>query len=155
MNLRESTDPERRESEPPGQPNRSDETRVAAVQEQLEVGIDEVETGAVRVRKVVHQETQPLSIELHQQRVEVRRVSVNRAVDQRDPPRQEGATLVVPVYEYVPVVKMQLMLKEEVHVTTTESVQQVDHEVTLSSEEVVVERREGADGEWRPVQDGT
>jgi stress response protein YsnF len=154
MNLPESTDPERRESGRAEQPHKSDETRMSAVQEQLEVGIDEVETGTVRVRKVIHQEAQPLSVELRQQHVEVRRVSVNRSVDQRYPPRQEGDTLVIPVFEYVPVVKMQLMVKEEVHVTTTESVQQVVREVTLNSEELVVERREGVDGEWRPEQDG-
>jgi stress response protein YsnF len=155
MNSVKSANPEGREPERAGQPDRPDEVRVSAVQEQLEVGIDEIETGTVRVRKVIHQEAQPLSVELHQQRVEVRRVSINRAVDQRYPPRQEGDTLVIPVFESVPVVKMQLMLKEEVHVTTTESVQQVVREVTLSSEQLVVERREGVGGEWRPEQDST
>ncbi|TGQ52626.1 DUF2382 domain-containing protein, partial [Mesorhizobium sp. M4B.F.Ca.ET.211.01.1.1] len=88
-------------------------------------------------------------------RVEVRRVSINRAVDQRYPPRQEGDKLVIPVYESVPVVKMQLMLKEEVHVTTKESVQQVVREMTLNSEELLVERRDGVDGEWRPEDNST
>lgn len=151
MNSLESDDPGRSETEP-GKPG---EVRIAAVEEQLKVGIDEVQTGTVRVRKVVHREAQPVSVALHQQHVDVRRVSINRAVDQRYAPRQEGDTLVIPVFEYVPVVKMQLMLKEEVHVTTTESVEHVVHEVTLSSEELVVERREGVDGEWRPESDST
>lgn len=155
MNTHEPGSPERREPHPEreSEPDTSNEVRVAAVKEQLEIGIDEVETGSVRVRKVVHREAQPVSVALHQQHVDVRRVSINRAVDQRADPRQEGDTLVIPVYEYVPVVKMQLMLKEEVHVTTTESIQQVVREVTLESEELVVERREGPDGEWRPASD--
>jgi len=98
---------------------------------------------------VIHQKEQPLGVTLREQHVEVRRVSINRAVDEREPPRQEGDTLIIPVFEYVPVVRMQLMLKEEVHVTTTESVQQVVRAVTLSAEELVVERREGEDGEWQ------
>jgi uncharacterized protein (TIGR02271 family) len=124
--------------------------RVSAVEERLQVGVDAVETGAVRVRKVVHEETQPVSVTLRRQHVEVRRVPINRPVDERAAPRQEGDTLVIPVFEYVPVVKMQLTLKEEVHVTTTESHEEVVQEVTLNSEELVVERREGPDGQWRP-----
>jgi uncharacterized protein (TIGR02271 family) len=120
------------------------------VEERLQVGVDAVETGAVRVRKVVHEETQPVSVTLRRQHVEVRRVPINRPVDERAAPRQEGDTLVIPVFEYVPVVKMQLTLKEEVHVTTTESHEEVVQEVTLNSEELVVERREGPDGQWRP-----
>jgi len=155
MNPVESASAEPGASESAGQPGKPDEHRVSVVQEQLEVGIEEIETGRVRARKITHQKAQPLSVELHEQRVEVRRVSINRAVDQRYPPRQEGDTLVIPLYESVPVVKMQLMLKEEVHVTTKESVQQVVREVTLNSEELVVERREGVEGEWRPEDNST
>jgi stress response protein YsnF len=131
----------------------SDEVRVSAVQERLEVGVDTVETGSVRVRKVVHEELQPVSVPLHSQHVEVRRVAINRPVEERFEPRREGDTLIVPVFEYVPVVKLQLTLKEEVHITTTESQQEVVRQIVLASEELVVERREGADGQWKPEKD--
>jgi hypothetical protein len=50
---------------------------------------------------------------------------------------------------------MQLTLKEEVHVTTTVSQQEVFQNILLNTEELVVERRLGADGEWRREQDET
>ncbi|WP_244818071.1 YsnF/AvaK domain-containing protein [Caballeronia sp. Lep1P3] len=130
-----------------------DEVRLSAVQEELAVGVRTTETGAVRVRKVVHEEMHPVSMRLRAEEVEVRRVAVNRPVEERAEPRREGDTLVIPVYEYVPVVRMQLTLKEEVYVTTRQTQQDVVHHVLLNSEELVVERREGARGEWKPDPD--
>jgi stress response protein YsnF len=127
----------------------TDEVRLSAVREELAVGVRKVETGAVRVRKLVHEEMQPVSIRLHSERVEVTRVPVNRAVEVRSEPRHEGDTLIIPVYEYVPVIQMQLTLKEEVHITTTQAQEDVIHQVLMNSEEIVVERREGPDGEWK------
>lgn len=133
--------------------NASDELRVTAVQEQLQVDVDRIETGSVRVRKIIQEETKPVSVTLREEHVEVRRVPVNRPVDERYAPRQEGNTLIIPVFEYVPVVKMQLVLKEEVHVTTVESQHEAVREFILKSEELVIERREGTDGEWKPETD--
>jgi len=133
--------------------NASDELRVTAVQEQLQVDVDRIETGSVRVRKVIQEETKPVSVTLREEYVEVRRVPVNRPVDERYAPRQDGDTLIIPVFEYVPVVKMQLMLKEEVHVMTVESQHEAVREFILKSEELVIERREGTDGEWKPETD--
>jgi|GEM_PF-778794 len=133
--------------------NASDELRVTAVQEQLQVDVDRIETGSVRVRKVIQEETKPVSVTLREEHVEVRRVPVNRPVDERYAPRQDGDTLIIPVFEYVPVVKMQLMLKEEVHVMTVESQHEAVREFILKSEEIVIERREGTDGEWKPETD--
>ncbi|MBV8497360.1 MAG: YsnF/AvaK domain-containing protein [Gammaproteobacteria bacterium] len=149
MNSPESVDPERDADEPAARSAPTDQPRLPAVQEELEIAIRKVDAGGVRVRKVIHQKEQPVEVTLREQHVEVRRVSINRAVDEREPPHQEGDTLIIPVFEYVPIVRMQLMLKEEVHVTTIESVQQVVHDVTLSTEELVIERREGEDGDWQ------
>ncbi|MDR5741343.1 MULTISPECIES: YsnF/AvaK domain-containing protein [unclassified Caballeronia] len=128
----------------------SDEVRLAAVQEELAVGVRKTETGSVRVRKVVHEEMQPVSMRLSTEQVEVSRVPVNRAVDERTEPRHEGDTLIIPVFEYVPVVRMQLTLKEEVHVRTIHTQEDVVRQVLLNSEELIVERRDGPDGEWKP-----
>ena len=155
MHLPESAKPPSQSAQGEGtdQPESSGEVRISAVKERLEVGVDTVETGSVRVRKVIHEETHPLSVTLRHEQVEVRRVPINEAVDERSAPRQDGDTLIIPVFEYVPVVKMQLMLKEEVHITRSESRQEVVREVTSKSEQLVVERREGADGEWKPETD--
>jgi stress response protein YsnF len=127
-----------------------DEVRLSAVQEELTVGVRTTETGSVRVRKVVHEATEPLSIRLREQHVEITHIPVNRPVEERAAPRREGNTLIIPVYEYVPVVTMQLTLKEEVHIETTETERDVVHQVLTHGEELVVERREGPDGEWKP-----
>ncbi|KXU94754.1 hypothetical protein CR51_26255 [Caballeronia megalochromosomata] len=128
----------------------ADEVRLSAVQEELEVGVRTTETGSVRVRKVIREELEPLSMRLRQQHVEVTRIPVNRPVEARAEPRQQGDTLIIPVYEYVPVVTMQLTLKEEVHLKTTETERSVVHQVLTHAEELVVERREGPAGEWKP-----
>jgi uncharacterized protein (TIGR02271 family) len=127
-----------------------DKQRIAAVEERMSVDKRQVETGAVRVRKVVSEEVRGVPLRLRGQHVNVRRVPVNEKVERRSGPRREGDTVVIPIYEYVPVVTMQLVLKEEVHVTTTETETNSIHEVTVSSEKVVVERRQGTDGPWRP-----
>jgi stress response protein YsnF len=132
---------------PDGRPE--SELRVAAVREELEVGVKSTETGAVRVRTVVHEDMRAVPVSLRSEKVTVERIPVGRAVDRRDEPRQEGDTLIIPVYGYVPVVTMQLTLKEEVRVTTTASVEQTLQNIVLQDEELVVERRTGPDGEWQ------
>jgi uncharacterized protein (TIGR02271 family) len=153
MDLPGSAKPPSQSAEGIDQPDSSGEVRISAVEERLEVGVDTIETGSVRVRKVIHEEAHPLSVTLRHEHVEVRRVPINEPVDERSAPRQEGDTLIIPVFEYVPVVKMQLTLKEEVHITRSESRQEVVREVTTRSEQLVVERREGTDGQWKPEPD--
>ena len=127
---------------------RADVIQIAAVQEELEVGVKATETGAVRIHKIVHEEMQPIPVSLRSQTVEVKRFTVNRLVEHKFEPRQEGDTLIIPVFEYVPIITMQLTLKEEVHVTTTVSQQEVFQNVLVNTEELVVERRSDIDGEW-------
>ena len=128
---------------------RDGEIHIAAVQEELLVGVKATETGAVRIKKVVHEKMHPIPIQLRSQTVEVRHFAINQPVEKKFGPRQEGDMLIIPVFEYVPIVTMQLTLKEEVHVTTTESTQEVFQNVLLNTEELVVERRDGAQGGWR------
>ncbi|WP_240975368.1 DDE-type integrase/transposase/recombinase [Paraburkholderia aromaticivorans] len=70
-----------------------DELRVAAVREQLEIGVKATETGAVRVRTVVHEDVRSVPVSLRSQKVTVERTAVNRVVERKDEPRQEGDTL--------------------------------------------------------------
>src|SRR5690242_15517436 len=78
----------------------SEEVRLAAVQEELAVGVKMTETGSVRVRKIVREETQAVSTQLLSEHVEVTRVAVNCPAEKRREPRREGDTLIIPVYEY-------------------------------------------------------
>jgi stress response protein YsnF len=126
----------------------TDAIQIAAVQEELQVAVKTTETGAIRIHKIVHEEMQPMPVTLRSQTVEVKRFAINRPVEEKFEPRQEGDTLIIPVFEYVPIITMQLTLKEEVHVTTIESQQEVFQNVLMNNEELVVERRSGMDGEW-------
>jgi stress response protein YsnF len=130
------------------QADSSVEVRLSAVQEELSVGVEPIETGSVRVRKVVHEEMQAVPVQVRTSQVEVRRVAVNRPVEERVGPRQDGDTLIIPIFELVPVIQTQLMLKEEVHVRIAETEEDVVRHVALKCEELVVERREGVDGAW-------
>src|ERR1700733_7282629 len=96
----------------PGEGGRTDEIQIAAVQEELQVGVKTTETGAVRIHKIVREEMQPIPVSLRSQTVEVKRFAVNRPVEEKFEPRQEGDTLIIPVFEYVPIITMQLTLKE-------------------------------------------
>lgn len=140
---------------PPGSPvpastAATESVVIPVVREQLDVERVRVETGAaVRIRKVVHQDEQDVEVTLAQDDVSVRRVPINRYVTARFAERQEGDTLIVPVFEEVTVVEKRLLLKEEVHLTLGQRHETSRIPVTLTREQAVVERRETAAGEWR------
>lgn len=126
--------------------------RVVAVEEQVAVGVEKTETGALRVRRISREEEVDVPLTLRHERADVQRVPVNRQVEAEFGPRQEGDTLIIPVFEYVPVTEMRLMLKEEIHVRKHAVEEETVQTVSVRKDEVIVERREGAAGEW-VVQD--
>jgi stress response protein YsnF len=128
--------------------SRPGDVSVSAVQECLAVGIERTETGAVRVRKVNYDEIQEIPVALRTESVEVHRVQINRPVAEEYGPRQEGATLVVPVFEYVPVTEWKLMLKEEVRITKSTSKVNAVHRASVQKQALIVERRDGESGDW-------
>jgi stress response protein YsnF len=68
------------------------------------------------------------------------RVAKDEVVTEVSGPRQEGDTLVLPVYEEVLVVEKRLRLVEEVHITTRRSERNEVQEVLLRQETVRLER---------------
>jgi uncharacterized protein (TIGR02271 family) len=125
------------------------ETRVLPVlEEQLDIRKVAMETGAVRVRKIVHEETRTVDMELMQEEVSITRVPVNKVVEDKFHPRQEGDTLVIPIFKEV--VTRHLVLVEEVRITTRRSPETSTQQVTLKREEAVVERYDAASGNWKP-----
>ncbi|MBC8643020.1 YsnF/AvaK domain-containing protein [Caballeronia sp. EK] len=119
-----------------------------ASEERLALTAREQETGALRVRTVTHTELHELPVLLHSRTVQVERVAVNRFVDAQFAPHQEGDTLIVPVFEYVPVTELKLLLKEEVRITTVVSTETDVHVAEVQRQQVVVERRVGSAGDW-------
>lgn len=122
--------------------------RLSVTEERLAVRIEEREAGSVRVRTVTHKELKEVPVVLQSTSIHVDRVPVYQFVDAEFEPRQEGDTLIVPVFEYVPVTEMRLMLKEEIRVKSTVTSQESVHQAEVQRQDVVIERRNGPDGEW-------
>jgi uncharacterized protein (TIGR02271 family) len=113
---------------------------VPVIAEALHVGRDSVETGRVRVTKVVRERQEVVDEPTTTEQVTVERVPIDRVVDQAPPPRQEGDTLVLPVLEEVVVVERRLVLKEEVRITRRATESRNPQTVTLRSEDVRIDR---------------
>ena len=119
---------------------------IPVVTEELVVGRQAVETGRVRVTKVVHEEQETVDQPTVTEEVVVERVPVNPFVEAAPAPRQEGDTLVLPVLEEVVVVQRKLLLKEEVRVTKRRTESRQPQTVNLRREEVKIERIGGESG---------
>jgi stress response protein YsnF len=136
--------------ERPDPPRTASDTAVklTAIEERLDVDVAEYETATVRVRTIVHKELAEIPLVLQRRVVTIERVPVNRFVDDEFEPFRDGTTLVVPVFEYVPVTEMRLMLKEEVRIGFEETEETSVHTAEVQRQELVVERRTETDGDW-------
>jgi uncharacterized protein (TIGR02271 family) len=110
------------------------------MEETLTVDTRRVETGRVRIRKVVHEREELVDPPLLREDVVIERVPVNRVVEGPVPVRYEGDTMIVSVLEEVPVVEKRLMVKEELRITTRRTETHTPQRVTLRREEVTIER---------------
>jgi uncharacterized protein (TIGR02271 family) len=110
------------------------------IEEALEVQRRRVETGRVRIHKIVHEREELVDAPLLREEVVDERVPINRVVDAPLPVRYEGDTMIVSILEEVLVVEKRLLLKEEVHITTRRTETYTPERVTLRSEEVIIAR---------------
>ena len=113
---------------------------IPLAREELKVGKREVETGRVRIHKVVREHEELIDTPLMHEEIDVQRVPVNRELDAPAQPRQEGDVLIVPVVEERLVVQKRLVLVEELHVRRRAVERAHQERVVLRSEEAVVER---------------
>ena len=104
-----------------------------------------VETGRVRIRKIVHEREEIVDPPLVRDEVDIERVPINRVVEGPISVRSEEDTLIIPVLEEVLVIEKRLLLKEEVRITKRRVETHTPQRVTLRREEAAVERinREG------------
>jgi uncharacterized protein (TIGR02271 family) len=112
---------------------------VPVIVEDLDVQMRRVETGSVRLTKTVHEREELIDVPIWQEKVEIKRVTVNRIVDGPPSVRHEGDTMIVPILEEVLVVEKRLMLTEELHISKQRIETHKPQHVTLRSEEVSVE----------------
>jgi uncharacterized protein (TIGR02271 family) len=113
---------------------------VPVLVEDLEVQKRVVETGKVRITKVVHEHEEVIDEPLFREEVEVKRVPIHRVVDGPIPVRYEDETLIVSVIEETLVVEKRLVLKEEWHIRKRCVETHQPQRVTLRSEEAQIER---------------
>ena len=115
---------------------------IPLVQEDIVISKHEVETGRVRVRTEVQWHTEHARADLFRNHVEVERVPVGREIEAVPPVREDGDMVIIPVVEEVLVVEKRLVLKEEIRLKRTRTVEQIDEPVRLRVMEAVVERDE-------------
>jgi len=110
------------------------------VAEEAHVKKRTVAKGAVRVERQTKEITRNLDVPLLRERIEVRRVPVNKVVKEPPPIRQLRDKVIVPVVEEEVIITKRLILIEEVHLLrhrTTEHHKQV---VKLKREHPVLSR---------------
>jgi uncharacterized protein (TIGR02271 family) len=113
---------------------------VPVIAEELDVRKRTVETGRVRITKVVREREELVDEPLLREEVFVERVPVNRIVEGTVGVRYENGAMIVPLVEEVLVVEKRLMLKEELHITKRKFTEKQAQTITLRSEEAMVER---------------
>lgn len=124
---------------------------VPVVEEEISISRVKEKTGkAVRVRIESHEEKQWIPVTDIIEEISVERVPIQRFVDERTGPREEGDVLIIPVFETVPVVEHRLLLKEEIHIVRNRREVQREEEVVLRKEIPVIEHRRAEQDDWRP-----
>ena len=113
---------------------------VPVIAEELAVQKRVIETGKVRITKVVHEREAVVDEPLLREEVEVERVPIQRMVDGPIPVRYEENTVIVSILEEVLVVEKRLMLKEELHIRKRRVETHQPQQVTLRREEAHIER---------------
>lgn len=126
--------------QPASSPELVEEQRLPLAREEMTVRRETRETGRVRIHKQVHERTVPLDEPLIEEKIEVRRISVDRVLDEPAEIRREGDVTIIPVMEERLVVSKELVLTEELHVRKHRHETREARTVTLRSEEAVVER---------------
>ena len=120
---------------------------VPVLVEDLEVQKRLVETGKVRITKVVHEHETIVDEPLWHDNVTITRVPMQRVVDGPVPVREENDTTIISVVEEVLVVEKRWMLREEIHLRRQRSETHQPQRITLRSEEVQIERVPQADAD--------
>jgi uncharacterized protein (TIGR02271 family) len=119
---------------------RRETTVIPVVAEEAVISTRPVDSGGVRISKVVHQREEMARAALTQEEIDIQRVPAGEFVAEAEPARQDGDTWIVPVYEEVLVVEKRLRLRERVRITKRRATTEQAQPVTLRHEEAIVER---------------
>jgi stress response protein YsnF len=120
------------------------EVVIPVIREEPYVDAVPVATGRVRVTKRLDSHDEIIEQALRKTHVEVKRVKTERVVDGPQPATRVGNTLIVPVVSEVLKIEKQWVVTEEIHITETETQDVVQNRVTLTGEQVEIERIDSA-----------
>ena len=125
---------------------------IPVIAESIDVSKRVVNRGGWRIAKTVETHHETVDLPLMRDEVSVERVAVNQLLQSDATPgvRQDGDTMVVPIFEEVLVVEKRLMLKEELRIHRVRKEFHAPQSIELRRERVSVQRI-GADG--APVAD--
>jgi uncharacterized protein (TIGR02271 family) len=121
-------------------PDKTDETVIPLLVEEVAISKQVVETGRVQVARITHEREQLIDELLAHETVEIDRTPIGRQVDEMPAIRDEGDTVVIPIVEEVLVIERRLLLKEEIRVRRVRSTERHQESVTLRHHEAVVTR---------------
>ena len=119
-------------------PDKTGETVIPLLAEEVAIAKQVVETGRVQVSRVTHEREQLIDELLAHETVEIDRTPIGRQIDAMPAVRDEGDTIVIPIVEEVLVIERRLLLKEEVRVRRVRSTERHQETVTLRHHEAVV-----------------
>ncbi len=117
-----------------------DQVVIPVLEEHATISTEVRETGCVRVSKSVTHQKQLVETPVRIEEIEIKRVPINRPIQEPVAAREEGSVTIVPVMEEVVVVTKQLMLREEIHLIrrTRETIE--SQEIMLEKDDIQVER---------------
>lgn len=125
--------------------DRSRDQVIPIAEETLQIGIHERVAGRVRVRTTTDIVEELARADLRSETVDVTRVPIDRPVDVPPQVRTEGDVVIVPVVEEVLVVEKRLVLREELHIRRSTTVEQLEVPVELRRQRATIERLPGDD----------
>ena len=117
-----------------------EEETIPVIEEKLNVDVQTVEKGEVRVSKQVHEEDVTIDVPFVHEDVDVQRVAKNLSIERPPEVRYEGDTMIIPVIKEEVVVQKRLVLVEELHITKRRVEEHHPQQVTLRKEEIKVNR---------------
>jgi uncharacterized protein (TIGR02271 family) len=113
---------------------------IPVAEEHLEVDKRQVVTGRINLVKSVEERLETITVPLQRQTFEVKRVPMDEVMREPTASRQEGDTLIIPVFEEILVVEKRYRLKEEIHVVAQQTVHDEVQDISLRQEVVRLER---------------
>ena len=120
-----------------------DELVIPIIAEEVHIDKHWVETGRVRITKVINQAETNIDELLAQEQIEIQRIPMDQLVLEKPQPRYEGDTLIIPRVEEELVIEKRFRLKEEIHVIKHTVEKPLRQPVTLLKEGVNIERVNG------------